>query len=130
MFAVPIVFKLHDGIEAVETESPALTLVDQMAALYIRHMSAGSDVLLSAKVLQPFRQHGLHLISRVRISTLADAAFSPLPGKHGRGRPRKWGSAIQLRTLFAPKAACLKSVVWLYGQQTTVSYQCLGSWIK
>jgi hypothetical protein len=129
LFAVPIVFKLHDGIEAVETESQTLTLVDQMAALCIHHMSAGSYVLLdayyaSAKVLQPFRQHGLHLISRVRISTLAYAAFSPLPGKHGRGRPRKWGSAIQLRTLFAPKAACLKSVVWLYGQQTTVYYQC------
>jgi len=80
LFAVPIVFKLHDGIEAVETESPALTLVDQMAALCIRHMSAGSYVLLdayyaSAKVLQPFRQHGLHLISRVRISTLA---YAPL----------------------------------------------------
>lgn len=130
LFAVPIVFKLQDGIAAIDAESQALTLVDKMAALCISHMSAGSYVLLdayyaSAKVLQPFRQHGLHLISRARISTLAYAAFSPRPGKHGRGRPRKWGSEIQLRTLFAPKEACLKTVVWLYGQQTTVYYQCL-----
>lgn len=128
-FAVPIVFKLHDGIEAVEAARQELTLVDQMAALCVTYMSAGSYALLdayyaSAKVLQPFRKQGLHLISRVRSSTVAYAAFSSLPSKRGRGRPRKWGSAIALKDLFAPPAACLKATVWLYGQQTTVYYQC------
>jgi hypothetical protein len=129
LFAAPIAFKLHDGIEASDAASPALTLVDKMARLCIRHMSAGSYVVLdayyaSAKVLRPFRQHGLHLISRVRISTVAHAAFSPLPGKRGRGRPRKWGSEIPLNPLFEPLAACQTAVVWLYGQETTVYYQC------
>jgi hypothetical protein len=55
---------------------------------------------------------------------VAYAAFSPLPGKQGRGRPRKWGSEIPLKPLFAPPEACLKAVVWLYGQPTTVYYQC------
>jgi DDE superfamily endonuclease len=129
LFAVPIVFKLHDGIEAAAATSPRLTLVDKMTALCITYMSAGSYALLdayyaSAKVLQPFRAQGLHLISRVRISTVAYAAFSSLPGKRGRGRPRKWGSAIPLKDLFAPPDACCKAVVWLYGQRTTVYYQC------
>jgi len=129
LFAVPIAFKLHDGIEASDAESQALTLVDKMANLCIRHMPAGSYVVLDAyyacaKVLQPFRQHGLHLISRVRISTVARAAFSPLPGKQGRGRPRKWGSEVPLKPLFESLEACQIAVVWLYGQQTTVSYQC------
>jgi hypothetical protein len=129
LFAVPIVFKLHDGIEAAEATSPELTLVDKMAALCVTYMRAGSYVLLdayyaSAKVLRPFRARGLHLISRLRISTVAYAAFSPLPGKRGRGRPRKWGSEIPLKPLFAPPEACLKAVVWLYGQPTTVYYQC------
>jgi hypothetical protein len=89
LFAVPIVFKLHDGIAAVEGASPGLTLVDKMALLCISYMSRGSYGLLDAyyacaKVLQPLRAHGLHLISRVRISTVAHAAFSPLPGKRGR----------------------------------------------
>jgi hypothetical protein len=97
LLSVPIGFKLHDGIEAINAESQALTLVDKMAALCVSYLSAGSDVLLdayyaSAKVLHPFRKHGLHLISWVRISTVASAAFSPLPGKQGRGRLRKWGS--------------------------------------
>jgi hypothetical protein len=129
LFAVPIVFKLHDGIEAVESESQALTLVDKMATLCVTFMSRGSYAVLdayyaSAKVLQPFRAQGLHLISRVRSSTVARAAFSPLPGTQGRGRPRKWGSKIPLQDLFASPEACRKAVVWLYGQQTTVYYQC------
>jgi hypothetical protein len=129
LFAVPIAFKLHDGIEATDAESQALTLVDKMTRLCIRYMRAGSYVVLDAyyacgKVLHPFRQHGLHLISRVRISTVARAAFSPLPGKRGRGRPRQWGSEIALKPLFEPLEVCQTAVVWLYGQQTTVYYQC------
>jgi hypothetical protein len=130
LFAVPITLKLHDGIEASAAELHALTLVDKMANLCINYMSAGSYVVLdayyaSAKVLQPFRAHGLHLISRVRIATVARAAFSPLSGQRGRGRPRKWGSEIPLKPLFEPLAGCQKAVVWLYGQETTVYYQCL-----
>jgi len=129
LFAVPIVFKLHDGIEAAEPAVQEVTLVDKMAALCVSYRSAGSYALLdayyaSAKVLQLFRAKELHLISRARISTVAYAAFSLLPGKRGRGRPRKWGSAIPLKDLFAPPSACSKAVVWLYGQRTTVYYQC------
>jgi hypothetical protein len=129
LFAVPMVFKLHDGIEAVDAESQALTLVDKMATLCVTFMNRGSYAVLdayyaSAKVLHPFRAQGLHLISRVRSSTVARAAFSPLPGKRGRGRPRKWGSKIPLQDLFAAPEACLNAVVCLYGQQTTVYYQC------
>lgn len=129
LFAVPIIFKLHDGIAAADADSQAWTLVDKMAALCIHYMSPGSYVLLdayyaAAKVLKPFRVRGLHLISRVRISTVAHAAFSPLPGKRGRGRPRKWGSEIALKQRFEPLSACQKTVVWLYGQQTPVYYQC------
>jgi len=87
-------------------------------------MSKSEFGIAGAKVLQPFRQHGLHLISRVRISTVARAAFSPLPGKQGRGRPRKWGSEVPLKPLFESLEACQIAVVWLYGQETTVYYQC------
>jgi DDE superfamily endonuclease len=129
LFAVPISFKLHDGIEGVDAVSKALTLVDKMTALCLTHMQSGSYVVLdayyaSAKVLQPFREGGLHLISRARISTVAYAAFSPCSGKPGRGRPRKWGSPVPLQSLFASPNTCQKATVWLYGQQTTVYYQC------
>ncbi len=128
LFAAPIVLKLHDGIDPVQRDE-SLTLVDKMAAVCVQFMAQGSYALLdayyaSAKVLQPFRAAGLHLISRARISTVAHAAFSARPGKHGPGRPRKWGSPVQLRALFAPRRDCAKATIWLYGQCQTVYYQC------
>ena len=128
LFASLIVLKVHDGIEGIE-EDAALTLVDKMALLCVKYMEKGSYALLDAyyasvKVLAPFRDQGIHLISRVRITTVAHAAFSRRPGKHGPGRHRQWGSPIKLRELFAPVEACSQASVWLYGQSMRVYYQC------
>lgn len=128
LFVSPIVLKLHDGIEPVETNEQA-TLVEKMAALCVEYMVKGSYAILdayyaSAKVLKPLRANDLYLISRARITTVAHAAFSRLPGKHGPGRPRQWGSKVKLRELFAPLEECPKTSVWLYGQKVTVHYQC------
>jgi DDE superfamily endonuclease len=117
VFAVPLVFKLHDGIEAVSQTAPTLTLVDKMAALCVAYMPPGSYVLLDAyyasvKLLKPLRQKGAHLITRVRCSTVAYAAFSRCPGKF-RGRPRQWGSPVRLQELFAHPKDCFKTQVWL-----------------
>ena len=100
-----------------------------MALLCVKHMSQGSYALLDAyyasvKVLTPFRENSLHLISRVRITTVARAAFCRRPGQHGPGRHRQWGSPIKLRELFAPLEACSQASVWLYGQSMRVYYQC------
>ena len=128
LFAAPIVLKLHDGIEVVEADEQA-TLVEKMAGLCVEYMVKASYAVLDAyyastKVLQPLRENDLHLISRVRITTVAHAAFSRLPGQHGPGRPRQWGSKVKLRELFAPVEDCLKASVWLYGQKVSVYYQC------
>ncbi len=100
-----------------------------MALLCVKYMEKGSYALLDAyyssvKVLAPFREQGIHLISRVRITTVAHAAFSRRPGKHGPGRHRQWGSTIKLRELFAPIETCNQASVWLYGQSIRVYYQC------
>jgi hypothetical protein len=128
LFATPIILKLHDGIEGVDAEAQN-TLVEKMALVCIQFMVKGSYAVLdayyaSAKVLTPFREHGIHLISRARISTVAHAPFCPSPGHYGPGRPRKWGSEVKLRELFAPIEDCLKASVWLYGQQVMLYHQC------
>ncbi|MEM9803670.1 MAG: hypothetical protein AAF959_00195 [Cyanobacteria bacterium P01_D01_bin.56] len=127
LFATPIILKLHDGLPPVEGDAPA-TLVEKMASLCVKHMVKGSYGLLDAyyafaKVLIPFRENGVHLISRARSTTVAHAAFCPRPGKHGPGRPRQWGNKIKLNALFAPIERCLKTSVWLYGETVTVYYQ-------
>ena len=128
LFAVPIIIQMHDGIEPLEANDDG-TLVDKMATLCVQFAAQGSYVLLDAyystgNVLQPFREYSLNLLSRVRISTVASAPFCPVPGNHGSGRPRKWGTKLKLRELFAPVAECDKVSVSLYGRQVTVHYQC------
>jgi hypothetical protein len=128
LFAVPVIIQLHDGIEPVEDNADG-TLVDKMATLCVQFAAQGSYVLLdayyaNANILKPFREYGLHLISRVRISTVAHAPFSPIPGSRRRGRPRKWGAVVKLRELFAPLTECDQVWVTLYGKQQQVHYQC------
>ena len=128
MFAAPVLFKLHDGLGAV-AEEPQGTLVTKMAQLCVALMPKDSYAVLDAyyasrKVLVPFRKARLHLISRVRSSTVAYAEFCPLPGKRPPGRPRKWGDSVKLQDLFAPPDDCESAKVWLYGQLQTVAFQC------
>lgn len=47
LFASPIVLKLHDGIEVIETETQ-LTLVEKMAGLCVEYMTKGSYAVLDA----------------------------------------------------------------------------------
>jgi hypothetical protein len=134
-FAVPLILQLHDGLAAepapakAKTEAKKITLVTKMADLCTTYAERGRYLVLDAyfacaPVLKRFRRHSLHLISRVRISTGAHAPFSAVPSMKGPGRPRQWGTPVKLQTLFAPLEQCQQARVWLYGQLTTVYYQC------
>lgn len=127
MFAAPVLLKLHDGLGAVAEDEG--TLVEKMAQLCVTLMGKGSYAVLDAyyastKVLAPFRKAGLHLISRVRSSTVAYLGVCPPPGKRPPGRPRKWGERVKLQDWFAPTGECESAEVWLYGQLQTVYFQC------
>ncbi len=129
LFASLITLKLHDGIAPTDSASASLSLVDKMAQLCVSYMEEGSYALLdayyaAAPLLKAFRKAKLHLISRVRISSVAHAPFCARPGRHGPGRPRKWGGPIKMRELFEPIDDCASATVHLYGQSVTVAYQC------
>lgn len=137
-FAIPLAFKLHDGIQSKPTLNPGKkgkvkktksTLVTKMADLCATHVAAGSYVILDAyyaskALLTRFRQKSLHLITRVRCSTVVYTPFCPVPTVKGRGRPRLWGDSIKLESLFALAPDFPQTSLWLYGQRTTVCYQC------
>jgi hypothetical protein len=137
-FAIPVILKLQDGLSTEQAKTPAkrkkpkkekTTLVTKMADLCVTYAEVGSYIVLDAyfactPVLQRFRHHSLHLISRVRGSAVAHTPFSAVPRIKGRGRPRQWGSKVKLESLFAPLEQCQQAQVWLYGKLTTVYYQC------
>lgn len=127
LFAVPIEVQLQDGIQDEESQ---LTLVDKMSALCVQLMPTGSYALLdayfaAANLLSSFRQHHLHLISRVRRTTVGYAPFCPLLGKRGRGRPRKWGNSVKLSDLFTQVESFCLQPLQLYGQTVNVRYWSL-----
>jgi hypothetical protein len=108
-------------------EPKKITLVDKMAALCVRLMPSGSYAVLdayfaAANLLNTFRQNKLHLISRVRCTTVGYAPFCALPGKRGRGRPRQWGSPVKLQDLFTQVQSFACQPLQLYGQTVKVNY--------
>lgn len=128
LFVAPVRLKLQDGIAADTATRASPSLVSQMATLCVTWMERDSTVFLdayyaSAKVLAPLRAAGLHLMTRVRLSTVARAPFCPLPARRGPGRPRQWG-AMPLRELVAPCPDSPSAAVWLYGRYVTVADQC------
>lgn len=90
--AAPVTLELQDGIKNADDDET--TVVDKMSALCVKFMSAGSYIILDAyfaskKLIEEFREHKLHLITRVRINAVGKRSLSP-PRKRGRGRPRTW----------------------------------------
>ena len=138
-FAVPVVLKIHDGIKSKPTPNPdkkgkvkksKTTLVTKMANLCATYATEGSYVILDSyyackELIKRFRQNSLHLITRVRCSTVAYAPFCPLPTAKGRGRPRRWGDSVKLESLFSLSHHFQHTSLWLYGRLTRVSYQCV-----
>jgi hypothetical protein len=138
-FAVPLRLKIHDGIKSKPTPNPEkkgkgkkskTTLVTKMADLCATHATEGSYVILDAyyackELIKRFRQKSLHLITRVRCSTVAYAPFCPVPTVKGRGRPRRWGDSIKLETLFSLSENFQEASLQLYGRRTRVFYQCV-----
>ena len=125
LFAVPIIFRIQDGLQ--QHEEQKFTLVDRMTALCVRLATTGSYVVLDAyfaagSLIAKFRENQLYLISRVRINTVGKRPLPPPPAKLRRGKPRKWGEKIQLRSLFADTSDFISSKLRLYGKLVTVSY--------
>jgi hypothetical protein len=65
----------------------------------------------------------LTLVTRAKMSTIAYTKPHP---REGRGRPRKKGEAVKLKTLFdSEQEKFTKAQVWLYGKEETIEYLCM-----
>lgn len=76
-----------------------------MSELSLQFLNAGSYIILDAyfaakKLIAQFRQHQLHLITRVKINTVGKHRLPPHSPKRSPGRPRIWGESVKLRNLF------------------------------
>jgi hypothetical protein len=125
--AVPVTFELQDGIKT--TKNDETTVVDKMIVLCKKITKRGSYIVLDAyfaskKLLSEFRESNLHLITRMRISTVAKDSL-PATIERGRGRPRIWGESVKLRNLFNEEEYFTRETLPLYGKMVTLKYRSI-----
>lgn len=119
VFAVPLASRIHEGI--VLSNRGQRTLLDKMvsllASLGIEQPSyfVADAYYASRKVIAGLLAQGNHLIARARISAVAYSP-APQPQLRRRGRPRKYGKKVVLRSLFANQAAMHSAPSPVYGE--------------
>nr|WP_261265766.1 transposase [Laspinema sp. D3c] len=126
LLAVPFVFQIQDGLE--KTDENSSSLVDKMSSLCLEYIQSGSYVILDAffaskNLIKEFRFHSLHLITRVKINTVARLPLPPSPPKKGPGRRAIWGERLSLQTLFHDSDSLTTESLSLYGKKQRISYR-------
>lgn len=103
--AVPLAARIHEGL--VWSNRDRRTLLDKLVLLFLPVAAlVAQPVLLvadayyaSRKVILPLRAAGHQLVSRARTNAVAYRP-APVPTTRRRGRPRRYGGRVKLRTLF------------------------------
>jgi len=119
VFAVPLASRIHEGV--VLSNRDQRTLLDKMVLLLaalcidLPFYFVADAYYASRKVIRGLLSQGNHLVTRVRTNAVAyhGAPAQPL---RGRGRPRKYGKKVTLRSLFANKAAMQSAASPVYGE--------------
>lgn len=119
VFAVPLASRIHEGV--VRSNRDRRTLLDKMVLL-LASLCIGESFYFvadayyaSAKVIRGLLNQGNHLVTRVRINAVAYHRPPP-PLVRGRGRPRKYGKKVKLRSLFANKTTMHAAASPVYGE--------------
>lgn len=108
--ALPLAARLHEGV--IFTNRDRRTLLDRMNEL-MESLGIEERFYLLADAYYACRKigralvvRGSHLVSRVRITAVAhEPAPLVAPGQRARGRPRRYGEKVALRTLFDEASA-------------------------
>ncbi|HXW68917.1 MAG TPA: transposase [Dissulfurispiraceae bacterium] len=134
VFAVPLVSRIHEGL--VFSNRDTRTLLDKMMllvqSLSLPHFYFIADAYYAArKVMADLSTQGNHLVSQVRINAVA---YLPAPAPtdhHTRGRRKKYGNKIRLKTLFDSPESMISAESPVYGEQgIQLQYRCIDLLIR
>ncbi|MBD3243410.1 MAG: transposase [Chitinivibrionales bacterium] len=123
VFAVPLICRIHEGVKF--TNRDHRTLIDKMGAMLTSLVITTpcyfvADAYYAARqTIRDTLAAGHHLVTRVKMNAVAYALPIP-PRKRGRGRPRKYGRKIRLRTLFDDSGDMLEAPSPVYGEEKTM----------
>jgi hypothetical protein len=129
VFAVPLISRICEGLIWNRSQKRR-SLLDKLVELFQEVIQAAQVPALlvadayyaSHKVINPLLVGGHHLVTRVKITSVA---FLPAPPKvkKTRGRPRKYGPKVRLRNLFKGWQSFSEAKSPVYGEHdVTIQY--------
>ena len=130
VFAVPLISRICEGLIWRYTKT-RITLLDKLTELFLKvvRIAKVPAILVadayyaSRKVIQPLLAEGHHLITRVRINSVA-YQVARKPKKRKRGRPKEYGAKVKLRNLFKAWHTFSETISPVYGEQgVTIQYR-------
>lgn len=141
-FCLPLFMNLQDGLKAIfnwsnpseRQESHVVQMIDQgfkTSKVFGEALLLLDRYFLSVPALNRLNQWNqmegthMHLVTRAKLNAVA---YEPPPEKKkGRGRPRKKGAEIKLKSLFQKCAVEFQTAkVMMYGKEQTVQYLCVN----
>src|ERR1700736_552514 len=123
-FAVPLAARIHEGL--VWSNADKRTLLDRMLSL-LSIVDIGSlcyfvvDAYYAAgKIAKGLLAQGHHLITRVKGNAVAYAPAQPKKGPKKRGRPKRYGKKIKLKSLLSDAGSMQKVASPVYGERNVI----------
>ena len=123
-FAVPLAARIHEGL--VWSNRDRRTLLDKMLALLgllgiaTPFYFVADAYYAAGKVVNGLIAQGHHLVSRVKSNAVAYAPAEPPKGKRKRGRPRRYGKKIKLKSLLSDPRSMLELASPVYGERNVM----------
>jgi hypothetical protein len=119
-FAVPLACAIHEGVVFSNRDKRTLPgkLVAMLHSLCVSlpYYLVADSYYAAGKVIGAMRAGGQHLISAVRSNAVAYLPAEQ-PALRGRGRPRKYGRKVGLKSLFAELATFESAESPVYGER-------------
>ena len=127
VFAVPLASRIHEGF--IWSNRDRRTLLDKMihlirATQIKEHFYFVADAFFACgKIADGLIEQGNHLVSRVKSDAVAFEEC-PQPDKRKRGRPKKYGTKVALKSLLRDKDSMQTTPSIVYGEtQGTMRYR-------
>jgi DDE superfamily endonuclease len=124
VFAVPLAARIHEGL--VWSNADKRTLLDKMLGLLgILHIGSPcyfvADAYYAAgKIVRGLLEQGHHLVSRVRTNAVAYAPAQPKKGPKKRGRPKRYGKKITIKSLLSENQSMQEVASPVYGERNVI----------
>jgi hypothetical protein len=127
VLAVPLAIRIHEGL--VWSNRDKRTLLDKMLALltivdiHEPFYFVADAYYASQKIINGLLDQDNHLVTRVRSNAVAYTPYHHR-GPKRKGRPRRYGKKVKLRSLFSDDSAMESAASPVYGEENvTLQYR-------